>query len=141
MMDHETEQPEDSLERPEGEEEILAEVLPEGDLLQELPEDEEGLEALREDWRKLEERVRLEGSIELGDDPVRLYLKEIGRVSLLDTDRELWLATRVEALKRLTFLENKAATPKNPRPSPESIFKAVFAELAEAWARLPKEAK
>jgi RNA polymerase primary sigma factor len=136
------ENPEDAIEQSENEEEILEEETQadEADLAEELPEDEEGIEALREDWRKLEERVRLEGGIELGDDPVRLYLKEIGRVSLLDTDRELWLATRVEAIKRLTFLENKAKG-KNSEASPEAIFKAVYAELAEAWERVAKEVK
>ena len=35
--------------------------------------------------------------MELSEDPVRLYLKEIGGIELLDTDREFWLATRLEA--------------------------------------------
>src|SRR5690606_38153169 len=113
----------------------------EGDLLNELSEDEEGVEALRADLRKLEERVRQEGAIDLGDDPVRLYLKEIGRVSLLDTDGELWLASRVEALKRLTFLQEQAATEKQPEPNPEVVFKACYSELNEAWTRLGKETK
>ncbi|UYN88869.1 MAG: sigma-70 family RNA polymerase sigma factor [Anaerolineales bacterium] len=143
MMDHDADQPEDNIELPENDDELNDEAASpeEGDLLNELSEDEDGVEALREDLRKLEERVRQEGAIELGDDPVRLYLKEIGRVSLLDTDRELWLATRVEALKRLTFLQEQAATAKQPEPNPETVFKAAYAELSEAWARLAKEVK
>ena len=31
---------------------------------------------------------------ETGSDPVRLYLKEIGQVDLLDVDHEFWLATQ-----------------------------------------------
>src|SRR5688572_10492737 len=34
---------------------------------------------------------------ELADDPVRLYLREIGRVKLLDADSEFRLATLIEA--------------------------------------------
>ncbi len=34
--------------------------------------------------------------MELSEDPVRLYLKEIGGIELLDTDREFWLSTRLE---------------------------------------------
>jgi RNA polymerase primary sigma factor len=34
--------------------------------------------------------------MELSEDPVRLYLKEIGGIDLLDTDREFWLSTRLE---------------------------------------------
>jgi hypothetical protein len=32
--------------------------------------------------------------MELSEDPVRLYLKEIGGIDLLDTDREFWLASQ-----------------------------------------------
>jgi hypothetical protein len=39
--------------------------------------------------------------MELSEDPVRLYLKEIGGIDLLDTDREFWLSTR---LKRAAIL-------------------------------------
>src|SRR3972149_4584264 len=49
---------------------------------------------------------------ELADDPVRLYLKEIGRVELLGPDQELWLAVRMEAVRRIA-----AARP--PRPGGE----------------------
>lgn len=142
-MDNDVEQPDDGMELSENEDELIDDAAPqeEGDLLNELSEDEDGVDALREDLRKLEERVRQEGAIELGDDPVRLYLKEIGRVSLLDNDRELWLATRVEALKRLTFLQEQAATEKQPEPDAETVFKAAYAELSEAWERVAKEAK
>ena len=39
--------------------------------------------------------------MELGEDPVRLYLKEIGNIELLDTDQEFWLATCMEAARRV----------------------------------------
>ncbi len=42
--------------------------------------------------------------VELSEDPVRLYLKEIGGIDLLDTDREFWLATRMEAVRRIETL-------------------------------------
>ena len=132
------EQPEDAREHPEAEEENLEE---DGDLSAELSEDEEGVEALREDWRKLEEKVRLEGTVELGDDPVRLYLKEIGRVSLLDTDRELWLATRVEALKRLHFIEKKHPVVLRSQGEPRAIYRALYTELTLAWQKVGEESK
>src|SRR4030042_6448305 len=37
---------------------------------------------------------------ELGEDPVRLYLREIGEIELLTVDHEFWLATRIEAARR-----------------------------------------
>ena len=36
---------------------------------------------------------------ELSEDPVRLYLKEIGGIDLLDSDQEFWLATCLEAAR------------------------------------------
>ncbi len=139
------EQPEDAIEQPDAEEpeEILEEDAAQegGDPTEELPEDEEGLEALREDLRKLEEKARLEGGLELGDDPVRLYLKEIGRVSLLDTDRELWLATRVEAVKRLHFIEKKHPAALRANGEPRAIYKAFYTELTGAWQRVGEESK
>ncbi len=34
---------------------------------------------------------------DINEDPVRLYLKEIGRIDLLDADSEFRLAARIEA--------------------------------------------
>ena len=31
------------------------------------------------------------------DDPVKMYLKEIGQVPLLDSNREMWLSTQIAA--------------------------------------------
>jgi RNA polymerase primary sigma factor len=139
------EQPEDAIEQPDAEEseEILEDdaAQEEGDPTAELPDDEEGIEALREDLRKLEEKARLEGGLELGDDPVRLYLKEIGRVSLLDTDRELWLATRVEAVKRLHFIEKKYPAALRSDGDPRVLYKALYTELTLGWERVAEESK
>ena len=78
--------------------EILAsqgvEILP--DTSEDTPEDSE-TEAFQPD---VEEEVELDLSIPEGialDDPVRMYLKEIGRVPLLSATDEIDLARRVEA--------------------------------------------
>ena len=42
-----------------------------------------------------------EGAGLLTDDPVRMYLKEIGQVQLLDTNREIWLAAEMAAANML----------------------------------------
>ncbi len=44
---------------------------------------------------------------EISEDPVRLYLKEIGNIDLLDPDREFWLSTRLEGSRRLDLLNQQ----------------------------------
>jgi RNA polymerase primary sigma factor len=44
---------------------------------------------------------------ETADDPVRMYLKEIGQVPLLDSNREMWLSTQIAAERLLQSLIDK----------------------------------
>ncbi|MEX1247499.1 MAG: sigma-70 family RNA polymerase sigma factor [Anaerolineales bacterium] len=129
---------------PEAEEEPLDEEfsLEEGEI-SEAAGDEEIPDSLREDWRKLEEtaRTQREAPGELGDDPVRLYLKEIGLVSLLNTDRELWLATRVEASKHLRSIQKKHLLSLRGRGEPRAVYRAVYAELVRARERLKTDCR
>jgi RNA polymerase primary sigma factor len=64
--------------------------------------DEDELEDLDED-ELLNESLSLDAAA-LADDPVRMYLKEIGHVPLLDTNRETWLSTQVAAEQLLQML-------------------------------------
>jgi RNA polymerase primary sigma factor len=85
---------------------------------------------------------------ELSEDPVRLYLKEIGGIDLLDTDREFWLATRMEAVRRIEALSrghplawdeagaSKRRTRAEKRPSAGRIYHAFYDELEIAWKRV-----
>ena len=52
-------------------------------------------ELLEEDVHRSEKSPTV--AAELSEDPVRLYLGEIGRVKLLDSDSEFRLATMIEA--------------------------------------------
>lgn len=132
-------------EQPELEDEVLDDdySLDEGEAAVDLPEEDEGFDTLREDWRKIEASVRVqrEVSSDSGDDPVRLYLKEIGLVSLLNTDRELWLASRVEAAKRLRNIQKKHPLALRGNGEPRAVFRAVYAEVVRARERVNDEAK
>ena len=71
---------------------------------------------------------------ELSEDPVRLYLREIGQVKLLDVDSEFRLATLIEA-DRLV-----AAFLRRPQRGDATIscgiYRALVNELLTSWKRL-----
>jgi len=136
--------PKEPAEQPEIEEEALEVDLgaEDAEISAELPDDEETLDALRDDLRKLEQSIRgREVPGEMGDDPVRLYLKEIGLVSLLNTDREHWLATRVDAAKRLHTIQKKHPLALRGNGEPRAVYRGIYLELIRARERVNTESK
>src|SRR5258708_11204337 len=59
--------------------------------------DEDDLEEVEEEGI---DESRMDGA-GLADDPVRMYLKEIGQVQLLDSNRETWLSSQMAAVTLL----------------------------------------
>jgi RNA polymerase primary sigma factor len=80
-------------------------------------------------------------AIELSDDPVRLYLKEIGRVELLSPDQELWLAVRMEAARRMEVLRAGRAARKQIDETSIAVRQAVYDDMRTAWKRVLEDAK
>jgi RNA polymerase primary sigma factor len=80
-------------------------------------------------------------SVELGDDPVRLYLKEIGRVELLEADHELWLAERMDAYKRLAFLQTSDEARSRSGSDLEAVYRTLFDDLRTAWKGILDDSK
>jgi RNA polymerase primary sigma factor len=74
--------------------------------------------------------------VELSEDPVRLYLKEIGDIELLNTDQEFWLATRIEATRRIETLGKGHPLARKGSSLPRYIYLALFDELQTAWKRV-----
>jgi RNA polymerase primary sigma factor len=76
---------------------------------------------------------------ELADDPVRLYLREIGQVKLLDSDSEFRLATMIEANRLVTSFRRR---PLRKGLSPAcGIYHAILSELTTSWKRLLEDAE
>ena len=80
-------------------------------------------------------------SVDLGDDPVRLYLREIGRVDLLNPDQEFWLATRLHATRTINSIRQSHPALKNEPNSPTEIYKIVIDKLVTSWRRLQEDSE
>ena len=76
---------------------------------------------------------------ELSEDPVRLYLREIGLVKLLDSDSEFRLATQSEADRHIATLR-KLKPHKGISPA-SSIYHSLLLEMLTSWDRLIEDAE
>ena len=118
------------------------------DLLSESGLEEEGEpdeDTLSREEQDLEELVKEEPldlledpslMIELSEDPVRLYLKEIGGIDLLDPHREFWLATRMETARRIAAIARQHPIVRRGDSLPRSIYRALYEELITSWKRV-----
>jgi RNA polymerase primary sigma factor len=90
---------------------------------------------VEQDTREPEELII---AFELTNDPVRLYLKEIGKVELLSSNQELWLATRMEAARQIVRLK---ARPSRRKPEIVAAHYVMFDDMQTAWKRVLEDAK
>ena len=104
-------------------------------------EEEEEEEPNFEDWDSVASNIQESFPspklvMELQDDPVRLYLKEIGSIELLDPDREFWLAARLDASRRLDQLGWQHPIARRGSEPARSLFRALFDDLSTSWRHL-----
>ncbi len=76
-----------------------------------------------------EEEVNLEDIEETLDDPVRLYLREIGRVSLLSAAEEKVLARRIEKGRRLRLVKGEWLRKVGTTPSSINLVTSLLERL------------
>jgi RNA polymerase primary sigma factor len=81
----------------------------------------------------------------LADDPVRMYLKEIGQVPLLDTNRETWLSTQIAAKSLVDvlgaqFVEPVAEGETPATPPLRQVVEAAYVHIYENWAEVVRQA-
>ncbi|MCY3780336.1 MAG: RNA polymerase sigma factor RpoD [Chloroflexi bacterium] len=84
-------------------------------------------------------------SMPLSDDPVRMYLKEIGQVPLLDSNREMWLSTQIAAERHLESLRDELMSlDKQSADRREADFLDVerfaYRRLSQDWDKLKADA-
>jgi RNA polymerase primary sigma factor len=74
------------------------------------------------------------------DDPVRMYLREIGRVDLLEPYQEVWLCIIREAASKLGEVCNVVATADRPDALEQSIVD-LYVEVRKDWHQACKNAE
>ncbi len=72
---------------------------------------------------------------ELSQDPVQLYLKDIGRIDLLNVNQEFWLATRMLAMRRLDVIQREYGE-RSEENQVGAIYRALYTEMLTAWKRI-----
>jgi RNA polymerase primary sigma factor len=133
--------------RPPAPEPPFSEPTLDDDEIQELPGADDELEVpdpaliLAEEDPTVEEPL-LETSpdiaAELSEDPVRLYLREIGQVKLLDADSEFRLASLIEAGQIIGSFQRRPAR-KGIQPV-LGVYHSLLTELATSWERFGVDA-
>jgi RNA polymerase primary sigma factor len=101
-----------------------------------LPNDEEDLdEPIEESLVKHHPEI----ASELSEDPVRLYLREIGQVKLLDADSEFRLATLIEA-KHILDAFRRHPIRKGAKQG-TGVYHTLISELITSWNRFGEDAE
>jgi RNA polymerase primary sigma factor len=103
---------------------------------EEIPEPEEPIE-FPDDEILAEQASRAALLIdELGDDTVRMYLREIGSVDLLAQDQEFWLSTRIQAIRAIDSGRRQYLALRQDSSQPRAIYKFIFENTLTSWQRL-----
>lgn len=116
------------------ENEHLAEEL---NLLEDVGEPDEVLLAQEEELEEDLDLASPELVEELAEDPVRLYLREIGQVKLLDADSEFRLATLIEGERLLRAYFKHGGDAEEGEMS--AVYRALLHELVTSWKRLRED--
>jgi RNA polymerase primary sigma factor len=76
--------------------------------------------------------------VTLSDDPVRMYLKEIGQVPLLDTNRETWLSVHIAAEHQLqAVIDSLSTVGENGTgaglPEVTRVVELIYEDILRDW--------
>jgi len=92
-----------------------------------------------EDSVPAEDPAALSSILTSTDDPVRLYLREIGRIDLLEADHEFWLSSRMKARDHLQELQE--ALPNDGSIDPQKPNTALILAISDDLIKLCKTVK
>ncbi len=95
-------------------------------------EEEEEVEPEADPGPELEAKLEAIGELEIADDPVRMYLREIGKVSLLTADQEKSLAKKHKQEKYVAGVQAKCSNKLGRACSAVDIVVVVLEQLCQA---------
>jgi RNA polymerase primary sigma factor len=111
----------------------------EEELLTKEEPDEPALDQASEEWAELAAEDPLEIledptiAVELSEDPVRLYLKEIGQIRLLDADSEFRLSARIEGEREIDKLIAHLPRSHSEKERFQLLYLAMGREMISSW--------
>ena len=115
-------------------------AIKDDDMIDPMLSDDDDLEDIDDDLIA-GESARLD-TFALADDPVRMYLKEIGQVPLLDTNRETWLSIQIAAERMVESVTDKLSQKEGSSlPSQTQIIQAVYGEVKRNWESVLNQSK
>jgi RNA polymerase primary sigma factor len=120
---------------PPGDDEILNQDEPDDSILAQTG-DEWSEFALEDPLKILEDPVI---AVELSEDPVRLYLKEIGQIHLLDADSEFRLAAMIEAERLMVTIQQHVGNDDSSECN--GLFICLADRAILNWNRLVEDAR
>ncbi len=123
--------------------EIESDSEEEPELSMEPEESQAAAEGLSEpDVEEPLELDRAELAAEMSEDPVRLYLREIGQVKLLDAPSEFRLAAMLEGRRVVLMTMRRRRMGKQDLGSPtKAAYHSLLGDLLMAWTRLGEDAE
>ena len=77
----------------------------------------------------------------LRDDPVQMYLNDIGTIDLLDVHQEFWLGARLLSTRRMDRLKREHPLSEIENPTDFDLYSAIYDDLRVIHRRIQEDAK
>ena len=77
----------------------------------------------------------------LRDDPVQMYLNDIGTIDLLDVHQEFWLGARLLSTRRMDRIKREHPLVDNHHPRAGDIYSAIYDDMRVQYRRIKEDIK
>jgi RNA polymerase primary sigma factor len=128
---------EESTELSPAERKLLRRLQKKSLEMDEKEPDEKSLAQLEEEEKTAE--AKAQPTSDASDDPVRLYLREIGRVELLDVNSEFRLATMIEGQRFVT--SSRCQVARGNMSVETNTYRMIVGDLLNYWQDMKSAAK